>query len=114
MITLSHHDARYIALAGAYQHKDAIKALADYPDVQWHKESGAWLVDNRLWDELAQMLGPWLAPASVSFWMEFTPYERPPVLRRKTNQEILIEKKREQAAAGRFGRAVVGLMHEEG
>ena len=46
MITLSHHDARYIALAGAYQHKDAIKALADYPDVQWHKESGAWLVEN--------------------------------------------------------------------
>ena len=112
MITISHFDARYIALRNCYEHRDAIKLLADYPDVQWHKATGAWLVDNRLFDQLAEVLGPWLAPATVSFWMEFTPYE-PPV-RRRTKREILVEKKREQAAAGRFGRAIVELAHKEG
>jgi hypothetical protein len=113
MIQLSHHDARYIALHGAYQHKDAIKALADYPDVQWHKESGAWLVDNRLWPEIAEMLGPWLASASVSFWMDFTVYEPPAKQQRRTKQQIMAQKAKDKQAAGRVGRAVVEMMHKE-
>ena len=113
MITISHHSERYIALRNCYEHRDAIKALADYPDVLWHKEGGAWLVDNRMFDQLAEVLGPWLAPASVSFWMEFTPYEPPAKPVRRSKQQIMAEKRQQQAAAGRFGRVIVEAMHRE-
>jgi len=107
MITISHHSERYIALRNCYEHRDAIKALADYPDVRWDKAAGAWLVDNRMFDQLAEVLGPWLAPASVSFWMEFTPYEPPPVQRRRTTRQIMADKRQEQAAAAKWGAAIV-------
>ena len=109
MITISHHDARYIALCNCYEHRDAIKMLSDYPDVRWDKAAGAWLVDNRMFDQLAEVLGPWLAPASVSFWMEFTPYEPPPKPVRRTKAQIMAEKRQDKAAAGRFGRAIVEM-----
>jgi len=108
MITVSHHDARYIALRGAYEHKAAIKSLSDYPDVLWDGETKAWLVDNRLWDDLAQLLGPWIAPAPVAFWMDFTPYEEPPVQRRRTKQQVMADKRKAQEAASEVGRAIVG------
>ncbi len=110
MITLSHHSPRYIALRNCYAQRDAIKALADYPDVLWHKESGAWLVDNRLWDELAQMLGPWFAPASVDFWCDFHTYVPP--AKRRTKREIMAQKAQDKAAAGRFGRVIVEYMNQ--
>jgi hypothetical protein len=110
MITLSHHSPRYIALRNCYQHRYAIKALADYPDVIWDKESGAWLVDNRLWVELALALGPWFAAAPVEFWLEFTVYVPP--ARRRTKQQIMAEKRQQQAAAGRFGRVIVEYMNQ--
>ena len=110
MITVSHHDARYIALRGAYDHKAAIKSLSDYPDVLWDGEAKAWLVDNRLWDDLAQLLGPWIAPAPVSFWMDFTPYTPEPVQRRRrTKQQIMAQKRVEQEAAGKWGKAIVEM-----
>lgn len=113
MITLSHHSARYIALRNCYEHKDSIKMLADSPDVLWHKEGGAWLVDNRLWDELALALGKWLT-GTPDFWCDFQEYAPQPVQRRRTKQEIMAQKAQDKVAAGKFGRAVVGLMHKEG
>jgi hypothetical protein len=114
MITLSHHDARYLALRNCYAHKDAIKMLADYPDVRWDAESKAWLCDNRLWDDLALALGPWIAPHSPDFWCDFQEYEPPPANpRRRTKQQIMAQKKQDAEAAGRFGRAIVEQMHKE-
>jgi hypothetical protein len=112
MITLSHHDARYLALRNCYAHKDAIKMLADYPDVRWHKASGAWLVDNRLYDALADVLGKWLC-AMPDFWLEFEEYVPPPGQpRRKSRRQYMAQKREEQAAAGRFGRVIVEMGHK--
>jgi hypothetical protein len=109
MIHLTHHDARYLALRNCYAHKDAIKMLADYPDVRWDKASGAWLVDNRLYDALADVLGKWLC-AAPDFWCDFHTYEPPPAQpRRKSRRQYMAQKREEQAAAGRFGRVIVEM-----
>jgi len=114
MITITHHSARYLALRNCYEHRDAIKALSDYPDVRFDAESKAWLVDNRMFDDLVLALGAYIAPLPVEFWLTFTPYEAPaPVKRRRTKQEIVKAKRVQQAAAGRFGRIVVDAMHGE-
>ena len=55
MITLQHHSPRYIALRNCYAQRDAIKALADYPDVP----SGAFQLVRDLGEGLA-------APAQVA------------------------------------------------
>jgi hypothetical protein len=113
MIIISHHDARYLALRNCYQHKDAIKMLGEKPDVRWHAESRAWLVDNRLYDALADVLGKWLC-ATPEFWCDFHTYEPPPAKpRRRTKREYMAQKREEQAAAGHFGRVIVEYMHEE-
>jgi len=112
MITLALHSETHIALRNSYQHKDAIKALASYPDVQWGPEAKAWLLDVGLLDKLYETLGDSIAPASPSFWMQCplpTPIVAQP--RRRTKREIMIEKRQEQEAAGKFGRAIVDLMH---
>ena len=112
MITLALHNETHIALRNSYQHKDAIKALASYPDVQWGAEAKAWLIDVALLFKLYETLGAYIAPASPSFWMQ-CPLPTPIVAHkaRRTKQQIMIEKRQQQEAAGKFGRAIVELMH---
>jgi hypothetical protein len=52
------------------RHKDAIKALASYPDMQWGADAKAWLLDVGLLNKLYETLGDSIAPASPSFWMQ--------------------------------------------
>jgi hypothetical protein len=112
MITLALHSETHIALRNSYQHKDAIKALASYPDVQWSADAGAWLIDVALLPKLYETLGDSIAPASPAFWLA-CPLPTPIVAHkaRRTKQQIMAEKRQQQAAAGRFGRAIVELMH---
>ena len=112
MITLALHSETHIALRNSYQHKDAIKALASYPDVQWSADAGAWLLDVGLLNKLYETLGAYIAPASPSFWLA-CPLPTPIVAHkaRRTTRQIMIEKRQQQAAAGKFGRAIVELMH---
>jgi len=67
MLTLSHFDARYIAIKGGYEHRNTIKALAPYPDVKWAAEAGVWLVEACMWDKLVTYLGAHFAPLSYEF-----------------------------------------------
>ena len=112
MITLALFDDTHIALRNAWPHKDAIKQLAAYPDVQWNGEAKAWLIDVGLLDKLYTYLGDSIAPASPAFWLA-CPLPTPIVAHkaRRTTRQIMIEKRQQQAAAGRFGRAIVDLMH---
>jgi len=112
MITLTLFDDTHIALRNSYQHKDAIKALAPRPDVQWSAEARAWLVHVGLLGKLYEALGAYIAPASPSFWLA-CPLPTPIVAHkaRRTTRQIMAEKRQQQAAAGQFGRALVELMH---
>ena len=110
MITLTLHSDTHIALRNSYQHKDAIKALASYPDVQWSADAGAWLIDVALLGKLYETLGAYIAPASVDFWCECPLYvQRPVQPRRRTKREIMAQKRQQQEAAGKFGRAIVEM-----
>ncbi len=110
MITLALHSETHIALRNSYQHKDAIKALASYPDVQWGAEAKAWLIDVALLFKLYETLGAYIAPASPSFWMQ-CPLPTPIVVqpRRRTKREIMQQKRQDAEAAGKFGRAIVEM-----
>ena len=108
MIHITQHDARYLALRNCYEHRDAIKMLADYPDVRWHAESKAWLVDSRLWDDLALAVGRWLT-GTPDFWLGFSIYAPPPAQKRRTKQQIMAQKRQDAEAAGKFGRAIVEM-----
>ena len=110
MITLALHSETHIALRNSYQHKDAIKALASYPDVQWSADTGAWLLDVGLLNKLYETLGAYIAPASPSFWMQ-CPLPTPIVVqpRRRTKREIMQQKRQDAEAAGKFGRAIVEM-----
>jgi len=110
MITLALHSETHIALRNSYQHKDAIKALASYPDVQWGAEAKAWLIDVGLMEKLYETLGDSIAPASPSFWMQ-CPLPTPIVAHkaRRTTRQIMIEKRQEQAAASKWGAAIVEM-----
>jgi len=112
MITLALHSETHIALRNSYAHKDAIKSLASYPDVQWGPEAKAWLLDVALLLKLYETLGDSIAPASPSFWMQ-CPLPTPIVAHkaRRTTRQIMAEKRQQQEAAGKFGRAIVDLMH---
>ncbi len=70
MIQLLLHDETFIALANAFEHKDIIKLLADYPEVQWHAASKHWLIHVGLLDKLIAHLGEHLE-ASVDFWLGY-------------------------------------------
>ena len=109
MITLTLHSDTHIALRNSYQHKDAIKALASYPDVQWGAEAKAWLIDVALLFKLYETLGDSIAPASPSFWMQ-CPLPTPIVAHkaRRTKQQIMIEKRINKEAASVVGSAIVG------
>ena len=110
MITLTLFDDTHIALRNAWPHKDAIKALASYPDVQWGPEAKAWLLDVGLLPKLYETLGDSIAPASPSFWLQCplpTPIVAQP--RRRTKREIMAQKRQDAEAAGRFGRAIVEM-----
>lgn len=110
MITLSLHDETHIALRNCYAERDAIKALAPYPDVQFCAEARAWLVHVALLDKLYFYLGDAIAPASPSFWLVCPLYApQPAAARRRTKQQIMADKKQQQAAAGRFGAAIVEM-----
>ena len=115
MITLSLHDETHIALRNTYPWRTQIKALAGYPDVRWCAEANAWLLHVALMDKLYFFLGDAIAPASPSFWMAcpLPPEPEPVRVRRRTKQEIMAQKKQDAQAAGRFGAAVVKLMHGE-
>ena len=112
MITLALHSETHIALRNAYEFRTQIKALASYPDVQWSADTGAWLLDVGLLNKLYETLGDSIAPASPSFWLA-CPLPTPIVAHkaRRSTRQIMIEKRQEQAAAGKFGRAIVELMH---
>ncbi len=112
MITLALHNDTHIALRNSYAYKDSIKALASYPDVQWGPDVKAWLLDVGLLNKLYETLGDSIAPASPSFWLA-CPLPTPIVAHkaRRTTRQIMAEKRQQQAAAGRFGRAIVELMH---
>ena len=110
MITLTLFSDTHIALRNSYQHKDAIKALASYPDVQWSAGAGAWLIDVALLFKLYETLGAYIAPAAPSFWMQCplpTPIVAQP--RRRTKREIMQQKRQDAEAAGKFGRAIVEM-----
>ncbi len=110
MITLALHSDTHIALRNSYQHKDAIKSLASYPDVQWGPEAKAWLLDVALLPKLYETLGDSIAPASPSFWLACplpTPIVAQP--RRRTKREIMQQKRQDAEAAGKFGRAIVEM-----
>ena len=110
MITLTLFDDTHIALRNAWPHKDAIKQLAAYPDVQWNGEAKAWLLDVGLLNKLYETLGAYIAPASPSFWMQ-CPLPTPIVVqpRRRTKREIMQQKRQDAEAAGKFGRAIVEM-----
>ncbi len=110
MITLALHSETHIALRNAYEFKAQIKAMAPYPDVQWSADAGAWLIDVGLLDKLYETLGAYIAPAAPVFWMQ-CPLPTPIVVqpRRRTKREIMIEKRQQQEAAGKFGRAIVEM-----
>jgi hypothetical protein len=114
VITLALHSDTHIALRNSYQHKDAIKALASYPDVQWGGDVKAWLIDVGLLPKLYETLGDSIAPASPSFWMQ-CPLPTPIVAHkaRRTTRQIMAEKRQQQAAAGKFGRAIVEMAHRD-
>ena len=112
MITLTLFDDTHIALRNAWPHKDAIKSLAAYPDVQWNGEAKAWLLDVGLLDKLYTYLGDAIAPASPAFWCE-CPLPMPAAHRRRTKQQIMAQKRKDAEAAGHFGRLLVEAMHKE-
>ena len=105
MITLALFDDTHIALRNAWPHKDAIKALAPYPDVQWNGEAKAWLIDVGLIDKLYTYLGDAIAPASVAFWCE-CPLPLPAAHRRRSKQQIMAQKRVKQQAAAEVGSAI--------
>ena len=105
MITLTLHSDTHIALRNAWPHKDAIKQLAAYPDVQWNGEAKAWLIDVGLLDKLYTYLGDAIAPASVAFWCE-CPLPTQATYRRRTKQQIMAEKRIKQQAAAEVGSAI--------
>ena len=106
MITLALFDDTHIALRNAWPHKDTIKSLAAYPDVQWNGEAKAWLLDVGLLDKLYTYLGDAIAPASVSFWCE-CPLPTQATYRRRTKAQIMAEKRINKEAAGVVGSAIV-------
>ena len=106
MITLTLFNETHIALRNAWPHKDAIKALAGYPDVQWNGEAKAWLLDVGLLDKLYTYLGVAIAPASVAFWCE-CPLPTQATHRRRTKQQIMAQKRKAQDAASVVGSAIV-------
>lgn len=110
MITLALHSETHIALRNAYEFRTQIKALASYPDVQWSADVKAWLLDVGLLNKLYETLGDSIAPASPSFWMQ-CPLPAPIVVHkaRRTTRQIMAEKRQQQAAAGRFGTAIVEM-----
>ena len=110
MITLALHNDTHIALRNSYQHKDAIKALASYPDIQWGADVKAWLLDVGLLNKLYETLGDSIAPASPAFWLA-CPLPTPIVAHkaRRTTREIMIEKRQQQEAAGKWGAAIVEM-----
>ena len=109
MITLALHSETHIALRNSYQHKDAIKALAPRPDVQWSAEARAWLVHVGLLGKLYETLGDSIAPASPDFWLA-CPLPTPIVAHkaRRSKQQIMIEKRINKEAASVVGSAIVG------
>ena len=114
MITLALHDQTHIALRNAYEWRKEIAALATRPDVRFDADARAWLVHVALLDKLYFCLGDVIAPASADFWLDcplYTPAPPKPV--RRTKAQIMAEKRKEQAAAGRFGRVIVEAMHRE-
>ena len=104
MITLYPYDKHYIALQSDYAHKDAIKALGEYPDRKWDAERRMWLLHIGLWAALVRALGPHLQ-GSPEFWMGFpeAKQSKPKRQRRRTYQERAEE--REMAAV--VGQAIV-------
>jgi hypothetical protein len=106
MITLALHNETHIALRNSYQHKDAIKALASYPDVQWSGDVKAWLIDVGLLDKLYDTLGDSIAPASPAFWCE-CPLPTQATYRRRTKQQIMAQKRIKQQAAAQVGGAII-------
>ncbi len=110
MITLALHSDTHIALRNSYQHKDAIKSLASYPDVQWGPEAKAWLLDVALLPKLYETLGDSIAPASPSFWLA-CPLPTPIVAHkaRRTTRQIMAEKRQQQAAASKWGTAILEM-----
>ena len=105
MITLALFNDTHIALRNAWPHKDTIKSLAAYPDVQWNGEAKAWLLDVGLLDKLYTYLGDAIAPASVAFWCE-CPLPTQATYRRRTKQQIMAEKRIKQQAAAEVGSAI--------
>ena len=114
MITLALHSDTHIALRGSFDYRAEIKALAPPPDVRWCAEAKAWLLHVALLDKLFFYLGDSVAPASVDFWCTCPlPVAAQPVRKRRTTQQVMAEKRSEQAAAAKFGSAFVDAMHKE-
>ena len=114
MITLALFNETHIALHGAYEYRAEIKALAPPPDVRWHSETKAWLMHVALLDKLFFYLGDSVAPASPEFWLECPVYAPTPAQpRRRSKQQVMAEKRSEQAAAAKFGAAFVEAMRKE-
>lgn len=107
MISLLLYDEKYIALASDFRHKDAIKALAPYPDVKWSATDKLWLVDAELLPAVLHYLAGDLAPLTLDFIFGYPiPQPRPPAKRapRRRNRK---EERAQLEDAQRAGRMLV-------
>lgn len=64
-----------ITVRSEYKHRDAIKALAAWPDVKWLPERKVWSIDARLYDKLAGACGADFAPLTMEFLAALPPPE---------------------------------------
>jgi hypothetical protein len=106
MIELSIRDKKYLSLRSDFAHREAIKSLADYPDVKWDAESRTWLMHVELMDKLIHILGDQLAPLDVDFVMTM-PLRAPAERKRTTRQQVMAEKAENKAAIRRAGKTLV-------
>jgi len=110
MITLALHDQTHIALRNAYEWRKEIAALATRPDVRFDADARAWLVHVALLDKLYFCLGDAIAPASPDFWLDCPLWDAPAAKpARRSKAQIMADKRQEQAAAAKWGAAIVEM-----
>lgn len=109
MLELTYHNAKYMGTRNAFPYKDALKQIAPWPDVLFDGELRVWLVDWRCFDKLAEVLGSELCGAP-NFWLHF-PDVMPTTThtRRRSKREIMAQKAQDNAAAGKWGNAIVAM-----
>lgn len=75
MITIELADNKYFALRSAFEDKDRVKALGDYPDVKWDAVTRRWLVHAALWVKVVSQLADLLNPIDPDVAMALPIYK---------------------------------------